>query len=186
MLCLPSTPSCCCSLAALAGPLGNRYNSSQRFTVRISEGDSGVNYYLKKLFGELGRALTLSPPPPRLLPPGSPRASPSAAGGRATHGLLPLIVRRSPLRSRTFEWSPAEAISRTCSTTLMTAAGGHGKEKRGREGTEKRPGGDSEGTGAAAAAPKWRRRRPLTRRRLRRCPDRRSEGQPAGGARAPR
>lgn len=61
--------------------------------------------------------------------------------------MLPLIVRRSPLRSRTLEWSPAEAISRTCSTTLMTAAaGGHGKEKRGREGTENRPGEDSEGT----------------------------------------
>lgn len=43
-------------------------------------------------------------------------------GGRVTHGLLPLIVRRSPLRSRTFEWRPAEAISRTCSTTLMPAA----------------------------------------------------------------
>lgn len=70
-------------------------------------------------------------------------------GGRVTHGLLPLIVRRSPLRSRTFEWRPAEAISRTCSTTLMPAA-----EKDRTEGRTRRRTGQS--PPQLAATPKWR------------------------------
>lgn len=75
------------------------------------------------------------PPPPCELPPGlslpqrhRPCQPAAPSRGRATHGLLPLIVRRSPLRSRTLEWSPAAAISRTCSTTLIPAA-----ERRGAE-----------------------------------------------------
>lgn len=67
---------------------------------------------------------------------------------RGTHGLLPLMVRSSPLSSRTFECSPAAAISRTCSTTLMLRRG------RGRDGTGRgRSGRDTErGTGHGAAA----------------------------------
>lgn len=61
--------------------------------------------------------------------PRSPHA-PRAPCRRGTHGLLPLMVRSSPLSSRTFECSPAAAISRTCSTTLMLA----GTEGTGRGG----------------------------------------------------
>lgn len=93
-----------------------------------------------------------SPPPPCEVPPdlslsttGPVSAQPAGAPspGRATHGLLPLIVRRSPLRSRTLECSPADAISRTCSTTLIPAA-----ENRGAEGTD-----GKEADNAAAARP---------------------------------
>lgn len=57
------------------------------------------------------------------------------------------MVRSSPLSSRTFECSPAAAISRTCSTTLMLPPAG----RRGRDGGTGRDPKRGTGHGAAAA-----------------------------------
>lgn len=138
------------------------------------------------------RSVTHAPAPCELrlasspLIPVSPRA--------ATHGLLPLIVRSSPLRSRTLEWSPAAAISRTCSTTLMLAAGRRGA---GGTGGEQEANGERGASGAAGRrhsemAPPGGPRTPPpagvrhTASMAGARPGRRAVGQPEGGARRAR
>lgn len=136
-----------------------------------------------------------SPPPPWEVPPDlslsttgpvSPQPAGAPSPGRATHGLLPLIVRRSPLRSRTLECSPADAISRTCSTTLIPVA-----ENRGAEGTDGKETDNAAARRHSKMAPPGGPRAPPpagardTAFMADERPDRREEGQPGSVRAAP-